>query len=694
MTLAIGSLLHNRYRIAAILAQGGMGAIYQARDERLGVDVAVKENLFTSEEFSRQFHTEATILANLRHTNLPRVTDHFALEEKGQYLVMDYIKGDDLRERLSVQEVLPEEEVINIGLAICDALSYLHQSQPPIIHRDIKPGNIKISPDGNIYLVDFGLAKVAHEGQVTTIGAQALTPGYSPPEQYGQGTEPRSDIYSLGATLYAALTGKVPEDSLARLMGTASLTPIHQYKPDANPILVEAIEKALSVAAADRFATAREFHQAILNAKPHAVHPHQEVKKPVDSPPEKENLAQTQTSAQPETAQPMDLPSIQNKRKILSILIGSAVLIGILLIAIFMLFPQVNNWFDGQPVSTKTVLSPTFTPPVQVSEGVPTAALTTSGAADPTQPIAASITASPIPQNTPIGGGRGQIVFVSDRNGNPQIYLMDGNGNDIEQLTNLPDGACQPDWSPDGEQLVFISPCLKRQEIHKGSGLFIINRNGTGLTPLISVPGGDFDPAWSPDGKKIAYTSLRDNENIPHIYIYNLEDKTDIRISGDVSRDRRPNWSPDGSLIAFETIRAGAARIYTMTPDGKDLKQFSDNERAGTMPEWAPSGNIIVFSQGGGEYPWLVAKEFPSRGATIPGNTIQVNNDLFRAVWNPSYSEDGFWIVVEHYDINDPDQNYDIYRLNSKGGGLTRLTNDPAIDFDPVWRPSTSQTAK
>ncbi len=690
MTLDIGSLLHNRYRIVAILAQGGMGAIYQAHDERLGVNVAVKENLFTSEEFSQQFHTEATILANLRHTNLPRVTDHFSLQDKGQYLVMDYIQGEDLRERLAAQDCLPEDEVMNIGLAICNALSYLHHCQPPIIHRDIKPGNIKISPDGNVYLVDFGLAKVAHEGQATLIGAQALTPGYSPPEQYGQGTEPRSDIYSLGATLYAALTGKVPEDSLARLMGTATLTPIHQYKPDANPLLVEAIEKAMSVAAADRFSNAHEFYQAIQIAKNRTIQSHDNPIEPAI------NLAERETSGQTSTqvvaSQTTGISVSPKSRKYLPILLGSAALIIILLTATFIFFTQGGNWFIAQHSNPETIFSPTTTSLIQASETVPTGMSTTSTPEASTQPAAISSTASPFPQNTPIGGGRGQIAFVSDRNGNPQIWLMDSDGNSLEQLTNLPDGACQPDWSPDGNKLVFISPCLKRQEIHKGSGLFIINRNGSGLTPLISVPGGDFDPAWSPDGTKIAYTSLRDNENISHIYIYNLEEKTDVRVSGDVSRDRRPNWSPDGSLIAFETIRAGAARVYTMKPDGTDLKQFSDNERAGAMPEWSPSGNILVFVQGGGEYPWLVAKEFPSRGATIPGNSIQVNNDLFRAVWNPSYSEDGFWIAVEHYDITDTDRNLDIYRLNSKGGGLTRLTDNPAADFDPVWRPSTPQT--
>jgi serine/threonine protein kinase len=181
MTLELRSLLHNRYRIEQIIAQGGMGAIYRATDESLGVDVAVKENLFTTEESTRQFRREATILAGLRQSNLPRVTDHFVVPDQGQYLVMDYVEGEDLRQTISRDGKLPETDVVFIGSVICDALSYLHSRPSPIIHRDIKPGNIKVTPTKQIYLVDFGLAKESQAGQATTIGAQALTPGYAPP---------------------------------------------------------------------------------------------------------------------------------------------------------------------------------------------------------------------------------------------------------------------------------------------------------------------------------------------------------------------------------------------------------------------------------------------------------------------------------------------------------------------------------
>jgi serine/threonine protein kinase len=185
MTLIRDTLLNGRYRIVEILGQGGMASVYRAIDENLGVEVSVKENLFTTDEYAKQFRREAVILASLRHPNLPRVTDHFVIEQQGQYLVMDYIEGEDLRQRLDRVGALPENEVIIIGVAICDALSYMHARTQAVLHRDIKPANVKITSFGEIFLVDFGLAKVVEGRQITSTGARAMTPGFSPPEQYG-----------------------------------------------------------------------------------------------------------------------------------------------------------------------------------------------------------------------------------------------------------------------------------------------------------------------------------------------------------------------------------------------------------------------------------------------------------------------------------------------------------------------------
>ena len=244
-----------------------MGAVYKAIDENLDVPVAVKENLFLTEEYTRQFQREANILASLRHNGLPSVRDYFTLPGVGQYLVMDFIEGEDLRQRIERTTTLPEEEVAMIGAHICDSLSHLHSRIPPVVHRDIKPGNIKVTPSGGVVLVDFGLAKVMADNQVTTTGARAMTPGYSPPEQYGTArTDARSDIYSLGATLYAALTGVIPEDGLTRATGKTHLTPVKQLRAKVNRRLAAVIERALEIDPDDRYQTSGEMKAELLDA--------------------------------------------------------------------------------------------------------------------------------------------------------------------------------------------------------------------------------------------------------------------------------------------------------------------------------------------------------------------------------------------------------------------------------------------
>ena len=268
MTLKQGELLLDRYRIIEVLGHGGMGSIFRAVDENLGVEVAVKENLFTIEDYARQFRREATILASLRHPNMPRVSDHFSLEDQGQYLIMDYIEGEDLQEKLEHQGPFEEEEVVFIGASICDALAYMHSRDPAVLHRDIKPANVRITPGGEVYLVDFGLAKLMHGDLTTTTGARAMTMGFSPPEQYGAArTDARTDIYSLGATLYTALTGLTPEDSLAQTMDQIELTPVRERNPKVSKRVAEAVEKALQVHPNDRFQLAAEFKNELLKAQ-------------------------------------------------------------------------------------------------------------------------------------------------------------------------------------------------------------------------------------------------------------------------------------------------------------------------------------------------------------------------------------------------------------------------------------------
>lgn len=267
MPLAPGQMLKNRYRIETLLGQGGMGAVYRAHDTSLDIPVALKENLDTSPEAQKQFEREAKILANLSHPNLPRVTDYFVVPGQGQYLVMDYIEGEDLQTIVNRRGPLAEAQALTWILQVCDALAYLHNQPSPIIHRDIKPANIKIRPDGHAILVDFGIAKIYHPHLSTTIGAKAVTPGYSPPEQYGAGTtDPRSDVYSIGATLYHLLTGQKPPESLQRMVSNAALTQPRQLNPQINPATEQTILKAIDVITDRRFQRVDELRNALAQS--------------------------------------------------------------------------------------------------------------------------------------------------------------------------------------------------------------------------------------------------------------------------------------------------------------------------------------------------------------------------------------------------------------------------------------------
>ena len=267
MTLVEGQRVHNRYQIASLLGQGGMGAVYRAWDTILDVPVAIKENVMATPASARQFQREGKMMARLRHPNLPRVTDHFVTPDGAQYLVMDYVEGEDLRQMLRRVGPLHEAWVLAWIERVCDALSYLHSQQPPIIHRDIKPSNIKITPRGEVFLVDFGIAKVGDARFRTTTGAAGVTPGFSPPEQYGAGgTDARSDIYALGATLYALLTGRAPPDSVQRSIQEAALPPPQTLRPDLSPAVVSALGAALQTRPTNRPQTVAAF-RALLRAE-------------------------------------------------------------------------------------------------------------------------------------------------------------------------------------------------------------------------------------------------------------------------------------------------------------------------------------------------------------------------------------------------------------------------------------------
>jgi serine/threonine protein kinase len=217
--LPAGRMLHQRYRLLHTIGQGGMGAVYVAQDTQLGDRlVAVKEmsmSRLTPQELPQaveQFRREAHLLASLHHPNLPVIHEYFG-ESDRWYLVMSFIEGQNLQSVLNTApgKRLPVNEVVRIGIELCKVLDYLNTHQPQVIFRDLKPLNIMITPKGDICLIDFGIARHFKQQGQTKDTAYYHSVGYSPPEQYGQSqTGPRSDIYSLGATLHQMLSGHNP----------------------------------------------------------------------------------------------------------------------------------------------------------------------------------------------------------------------------------------------------------------------------------------------------------------------------------------------------------------------------------------------------------------------------------------------------------------------------------------------------
>src|SRR5579885_1361127 len=269
-----GTTLQGRYRVVRQLARGGMGTVYEALDERLDATVALKETSFDSEEFRRQFEREARLLARLSHPALPRVSDHFN-EGAGQFLVMQFVGGPDLEEmrRARAGGAFPFAQVLEWADQLLDALDYLHSQEPPVIHRDIKPQNLKLGARGQVILLDFGLAK-GYTTQTSPLAASVVgyTPAYAPLEQIqGAGTDARSDLYSLAATLYHLMTGAVPPNALARADAVLNGQPdplrsANELSGQVSPDVAAVLRQAMALRRDQRITSAAAMRRALREA--------------------------------------------------------------------------------------------------------------------------------------------------------------------------------------------------------------------------------------------------------------------------------------------------------------------------------------------------------------------------------------------------------------------------------------------
>jgi serine/threonine protein kinase len=569
MPLQLGELLNERYRIERVLGQGGMGAVYLATDQSLNVPCAVKENLNISAASERLFKREATLLATLRHPNLPRVTNHFILNNQ-QYLVMDYVEGEDLKQRLAAAGPIPEKQALVWITQVGDALIYLHGLNPPVIHRDIKPANIRLTAGEEAMLVDFGIAKVVNSDQQTATGTAAFTPGFAPPEQYGLGaTDTRTDQYALAATFYALLTGNAPPDSVERLLGNVKLIPPHEARPDISTHISQALVRALEVKPEDRFDTLQAFKRALYQApNESAAHPAapteatlihptgaglatptvQKISTPTivvpPSTPPKRGGSQPPSrpptkppSSAPETIAHLPPPPIPDLQPALEaplplarrvpwgLIIGGGLgmvaliviaAMGGMMLGLFAPPPTPTSpptvTLTAHPSATATALpSATAEPPTPTATPTVTEPPLPTDTSIPTEtPLPTdtpSPTETPTPAGTPIGSG-GRIAFISNRDGQHfQVYTMNVNGGEVQALTTDPLDKWSPTWPYNGTQL-----------------------------------------AWSPDGQHLIYVAEGGGANGLDLWVINADGTGAQNLTNTAGDDYQPTFCASGGL--------------------------------------------------------------------------------------------------------------------------------------------------
>jgi len=659
VSLTPATVLNNRYRIVKQLGKGGFGAVYRAWDLHLSKVCAVKENLDTSPDAQKQFTREAEILANLHHPNLPRVTDHFIIPGQGQYLVMDYIDGEDLGSLLKNSAgTIPEDQLLLIVEQVQDALDYLHAQNPPIIHRDIKPLNIIITPKGDAVLVDFGIAKIYDSKLSTTLGARAYTPGYSPPEQYGQGgTDARTDVYALGATVYTLLTGQVPTESVQRSTGQQLPYP-RTLNPSISQQTEQTILRAMEITPSHRFNSISEFWSALGGsaATPAGKGTGAALGAPTVQPSNANwGAGGTYVTAPPTAAGalPRSGPPAWLKW------VGGLALVVVVGVVILLISTFLGGGEDNRKV-TQTALALLNTQ-TSLTEQVVGPSQTPGETALPAT-LMPTETLPPTQISTPTPTSEPSLTPV------PVIATLSGDG--LIQLTFDEVDYYMPVLSADQRRLVTFALLGENWQITE------IDPNNGGVIRQITKDFSDQHHAhFSADGERILMTSDRDGYfNVYVIDSYTgeiIQQLTDSR-----STNMTPYWFPDERSFVFMSNRDRDYEIFQGFVDGSPPIQLTKNSSYDGTSSVSPDGRYVVFYSNRSGNPDIFLLELET------GQEIQLTTAKARDA-EPAFSPDGEWIVFE----SDRSGNYDIWAIRTDGSELHQVTSGPANEQIPAFSP-------
>ncbi len=632
-------MLADRYKLVSVLGCGAMGAVYLAEDQRLvGRRCAIKQNrhdpnakVEVQNQSREQFLAEANILARLDHPNLPKVSDYF-VDSDNEFLVMDYVEGEDLQSLLErTGQYLSEESVVKWADQVLDALDYLH-TQPghPIIHRDIKPANIRLNIlQDRVKLVDFGLVKLYDaDNPETKLEMRGVgTPAYAPLEQFAtsdQHTDERSDIYSLGATMYHLLTNLYPPDVHQRVLNPEVLPPPRQLNGQLSENTERVIQKAMQVHPTQRYQTAKEMRTALAGEDEPVV--------AAPPPPVQKDKSSTPFSM------------------VMFALLGALIVLLLLGGAYWFIFAGGSGQGTGDPVAVENgevVPTPTDVV-VQGFADAPTDTPTPTPAVTDTPVVEATEapTDTPTPEATPTDAPaiaqpqglspaslQGTIAYPVFNGTNYDLYFgqADGSGSRLFRQQ-----ASQPAFNPDGSRIAFHSWSLDAW------GLMTMDVAG-GTPLLVANFVEDQLPTWTPDSSAIIFLTRRQGDRKSRLMrvgsaeigsngvvlgegeyptmstngqLYfegwgltgqglrrSTPSLSNVQAITDSDDDAAPAPSADGQQVAFMSRRAGNWEIYVVNADGSEAQRLTDNPADDGLPTWSPDGQVLAFvSNRGGDW--------------------------------------------------------------------------------------------
>lgn len=622
------TLIQQRYRIERLVGTGGFARVYLAHDERLGRPVALKElfatGLDTHDQAAsfRLFEHEARMLAGLSHPGLAKIWDYFPFDDRA-YLVMEYVPGATLRDLvLEHAGSLPGPLVLACGLQLCDVLEYLHTRTPPVIFRDLKPGNVMVvlevgetlatvTPDRlALKLIDFGIARLFKPEQSSDTIIVG-TPGYASPEQYGPSqTDARSDIFSLGATLHHLASGTPPTGLI--------LAPLLDVAPNAPPALARIIARATALNPGERYPTIdamRRDLRAVKAAQPGAPEP---VRAPRITVP---LLPPTRAPAPPASAPPVLLV-------VLALVLLGAVVIGAIAvralgrgsgtastavatappsatqIATFALLSGATGQLVYSQCPEDVQSCDVYTTDVagQAQRALVGGGNNTAAALAPdgkqlavtknvviwlgplSNPLARQISPTGVPARYPAFSPDGRsLAFVAVVGGDTRLAVASLASGEVRYLDENPAQIGWVTWANQGLTYAAATRAGAPQDI------YLLGGDGTARN-LTNTPNVEEDfPAWSPNGRQLLFTaSVPGKLDGRQIYRMNADGSERTQLTSSAGPHTNAAWSPEGNWIAYVS-RAGGGRfqIWAMHPDGRDQHQLSSQDNSKFYLSWS-----------------------------------------------------------------------------------------------------------